>query len=102
MHIVDMSHQCGIPFLLHLARPMLRKAHQERSQRFLSRQAFDVLQQFIHIGPGVGVNLRVVALRFLNRSSDPIKVQILQKRNTAITAIEVTTLNRFVFAWAEV
>ena len=69
MRIVDMTHQCGIPFLLHLARPMLRKAHQERPKRFLSRQAFDVLQQFIHIGPGVGVNLRVLVLGIVYRFS---------------------------------
>ena len=107
MRIVDMTHQCGIPFLLHLARPMLRKAHQERSQRFLSRQALDVLHQFIYIGPGVGVDLRVLILSLrcgLSQLGGVLGCRcqlILKLRGHAFLAFAVLRQTRFEFELAD-
>ena len=107
MRIVDMTHQCGIPFLLHLTRPMLRKAPQERSQRFLFPQAFDVLQQFIHIGPRVGVDLPVLVLDFrcgLSQLGGVLGCRcqlILQRRRYTFLAFAIFRQTRFGFELAD-
>ena len=80
---------------------------QGRCSDYLIRQALDVLHQFIHIGPGVGVDLRVLILSLRCGLSQLDGVLggrcqlILQLRSYTFLAFAILRQTRFGFELAD-